>query len=221
MPFAGFDDFREVYNPANAIIRMGNDLCQVCGSEITGGGEKYCSRECTTKGITKDKVEKTCPNCEKEFEMYPSDAKRGRRYCSHECSVEHYEYARGEEHHLYNRTTSECEMCGDEFEHIPSKDRSFCSYECVGEWCSKYRDYPTGPDNPNWEGGTGRITQSQRWKNLRDEMVERDNGRCQECGFDENLHVHHIQPLSEGGDPYNPDNLKTLCKTCHRAKHFS
>lgn len=199
--------------------------CEVCGGdfETYKADQKYCSRDCMSESFTKEKVEKTCPNCSTEFELYPSGDERGRKFCSTECANEYKRKngASGEDHWLYNRETSTCEWCGDDFEHLPSKERRFCSYDCSSSWQSEFRDYPQGPDNPNWSGGTGRITQSDRWKNLRDKMVERDNGRCQECGFDENLHVHHIEPLSEGGDPYNPDNLITLCRTCHRGKHFN
>jgi transcriptional regulator NrdR family protein len=46
----------------------------------------------------------------------------------------------------------------------------------------------------------------------------RDGNKCQKCGEEEDLHVHHIEPISEGGDNDNL-NLITVCADCHRAIH--
>ena len=31
--------------------------------------------------------------------------------------------------------------------------------------------------------------------------------------------VHHVQPIRDGGDPWDRDNLKSLCAKCHNAEH--
>lgn len=55
---------------------------------------------------------------------------------------------------------------------------------------------------------------------LRMMILDRDNYQCKICGSspDDNIHirleVHHIRPWSEGGISL-PDNLITLCKSCH------
>jgi hypothetical protein len=49
-------------------------------------------------------------------------------------------------------------------------------------------------------------------------VLERDGHECQECYYDEELHIHHICPSVFGGTD-KLDNLITLCKTCHRKKH--
>lgn len=62
---------------------------------------------------------------------------------------------------------------------------------------------------------------------LRMAMLKRDEYRCRICGrraeryVDIELHVHHIRPHSQRG-PTHPDNLITLCHTCHKglAPHF-
>lgn len=57
-----------------------------------------------------------------------------------------------------------------------------------------------------------------RWRRM--EAIVRDEYECQECGDlggpegDAHLHVHHEKPLSEGGT-HDPENLVTLCKSCH------
>ena len=30
--------------------------------------------------------------------------------------------------------------------------------------------------------------------------------------------VDHVKELKDGGDPWDPDNLQTLCKECHAKK---
>jgi 5-methylcytosine-specific restriction enzyme A len=31
--------------------------------------------------------------------------------------------------------------------------------------------------------------------------------------------VHHVVPISEGGEPLDPSNLRALCNWCHSARH--
>ena len=58
----------------------------------------------------------------------------------------------------------------------------------------------------------------RKWQLLRLRIFERDGWRCCECGKAGRLECDHVIPLSQGGDPYNPGNLQTLCVTCHVAK---
>lgn len=54
------------------------------------------------------------------------------------------------------------------------------------------------------------------------EVKERDGMQCRNCKCDDpdNLHVHHVVPLSIGGRDH-PDNGVTLCTECHNAVHDS
>ena len=58
---------------------------------------------------------------------------------------------------------------------------------------------------------------------LRNQIRERDKGRCQECGLKVGKetgfegHLHHIVPKSDGGED-QIDNLITLCFFCHATK---
>lgn len=72
-------------------------------------------------------------------------------------------------------------------------------------WANRNYTKPTGayPDN---------------WSEIRQEVLERDEYRCGNCGSTDNLHVHHIVPLSLGGSNL-PSNLRTLCKSCHQRLH--
>lgn len=55
--------------------------------------------------------------------------------------------------------------------------------------------------------------------NTRQYVLHRDGYRCVCCGANKNvkLHVHHLESRKVGGNA--PDNLLTLCESCHRAYH--
>jgi hypothetical protein len=56
--------------------------------------------------------------------------------------------------------------------------------------------------------------------NTREYVLFRDGHRCQWCqgtSKDHRLNVHHIETRKSGGD--RPDNLITLCETCHDLLH--
>jgi DNA-directed RNA polymerase subunit M/transcription elongation factor TFIIS len=57
-----------------------------------------------------------------------------------------------------------------------------------------------------------RITQE-----VKDKVWRRDEGKCVECGSNENLEFDHIIPLSKGGaNTYR--NIQLLCEPCNRKK---
>ena len=58
----------------------------------------------------------------------------------------------------------------------------------------------------------------RRWANLRLKILDRDGYKCVLCGRHGQLEIDHIKPLTNGGDIYNPNNLQTLCKFCHKLK---
>jgi RRXRR protein/HNH endonuclease len=56
--------------------------------------------------------------------------------------------------------------------------------------------------------------------NVREYVLARDEHRCQWCAGsskDALLHVHHLESRKTDGD--SPDNLITLCQTCHELLH--
>ena len=52
-----------------------------------------------------------------------------------------------------------------------------------------------------------------QWKN---EVKQRDGNACRRCGFENNLHVHHIKPFKKYPEfATELDNGLTLCGNCH------
>lgn len=67
------------------------------------------------------------------------------------------------------------------------------------------------------------IYSTDRWHELRLVAMERDGYLCVECakkGLTVGAQiVHHIRPIRSGGDPWELDNLESLCRDCHKEKH--
>lgn len=58
------------------------------------------------------------------------------------------------------------------------------------------------------------------WYAFRNYILKRDNFKCCACNNKNNLHIHHIIPVSEDIDlMYGEDNCLTLCSKCHHKKH--
>lgn len=77
--------------------------------------------------------------------------------------------------------------------------------------------------NPDIEGEEYQNGEQKDSWNMREYILYRDNHTCQHCKGKSNdviLQVHHIIPRKEGGSD-RPDNLLTLCKTCHENHHKS
>lgn len=74
--------------------------------------------------------------------------------------------------------------------------------------------------NPNIQGEQYQQGEQMGFCNVREYVLFRDNYTCQHChgkSGDKVLNVHHIESRQTGGDA--PNNLITLCETCHRAYH--
>ena len=49
-------------------------------------------------------------------------------------------------------------------------------------------------------------------------VIQRDHHKCTRCGARQNLQCHHVVPKAENGK-FRPENLVTLCESCHVAHH--
>ena len=60
------------------------------------------------------------------------------------------------------------------------------------------------------------------WQRVRLRVLDRDGWTCQLRGPGCTLvagTVDHIRALSEGGDPYDPANLRAACRHCNYSRH--
>ena len=60
-----------------------------------------------------------------------------------------------------------------------------------------------------------------RWQAARKAVFRRDGWRCTACGRPGRLEAHHVTPLEKepNQDPYDPNDLATLCRSCHIDLH--
>lgn len=56
------------------------------------------------------------------------------------------------------------------------------------------------------------------WAEISKERKKTDGYKCVKCGATTGLSVHHVVPLSRGGDN-GQSNLRTLCETHHKSEH--
>jgi N6-L-threonylcarbamoyladenine synthase len=74
--------------------------------------------------------------------------------------------------------------------------------------------------NPDVEGAEYQQGPQMGFWNSREYVLFRDQYKCQHCrgkSKDKILNVHHVETRKTGGD--SPDNLITLCETCHKIIH--
>ena len=74
--------------------------------------------------------------------------------------------------------------------------------------------------NPDISGEEYQQGEQLGWANVREYVLFRDGHECQCChgkSGDHVLNVHHIESRMTGGNA--PNNLITLCKTCHQRYH--
>lgn len=74
--------------------------------------------------------------------------------------------------------------------------------------------------NPNISGTEYQQGSQLGFWNIREYVLCRDEHKCQCCkgkSKDKILNVHHIESRKTGGD--SPNNLITLCETCHKGYH--
>lgn len=89
-------------------------------------------------------------------------------------------------------------------------------------YCDKHKAEASGwsrrDDKP---GSTTARGYGHAWARLRESILRRDNGLCQECLRNGRValatHVDHIIPKSRGGSD-DPGNLQSLCVACHKSK---
>ena len=62
-----------------------------------------------------------------------------------------------------------------------------------------------------------RVLESSRWRALRERCLRRSGGRCELCGQDRYLEVHHLTYERAGRERLG--DLQVLCRRCHERAH--
>jgi hypothetical protein len=127
---------------------------------------------------------------------------------------------KGEKNHNYGKHLSEetKKKMSDakKGENSPNYGKHFSE-----ETKQKMSDAKKGKNHPNYKGGISLKEfeeafgmEPEEWKKLAQEIRIRDNFTCQLCGKKNATDVHHIIPRRIRIDN-SPDNLITLCRSCH------
>ena len=200
---------------------------------------RFCSAECRNKYFSNYKKIKNCLFCGKEF----NDRKGGKRkYCSQKCF---WESLKGKPTTNKEKIKKYCLFCGKGFEVLPSRTKKqYCSRECscksrIGvsrnvtcagwnkgkKWSkeiikkfsiAKINLYLNKENHPRWMGGKSFEPYSLDWTNtLKKEIRQRDNYTCQLCGCRQEDTTHLVHHINYNKKNCNPDNLITLCRSCH------
>jgi 5-methylcytosine-specific restriction protein A len=106
----------------------------------------------------------------------------------------------------------------------PIKPRKPCAApRCPGLTRTKYCDqhaHLDKQDKRRWDSRRGNKVErgyGGSWEKARG-MFLRNNPLCYDCGRTAVL-VHHIRPISDGGERLSFDNMRSLCVPCHGKRH--
>lgn len=207
-----------------------NCTCKWCGKEFLRRPcdfheNNFCSRKCCDKGKfrkPRKMIERKCQICGKIFTVKPDVIKKinGGKFCSLSCK------GKSRTGKIFTSIEKICEICNKKFHVKPSSMKQkyqrgrFCSGECYGIWRSMYL---VKEKNSAWLGGISFEPYGLEFnKQLKEQIRERDNYVCQECGFHQGLlkkklNIHHVDYNKKNN---NPENLISLCSSCHMQTGF-
>ena len=97
-----------------------------------------------------------------------------------------------------NRIENGVKICRNCDNPVKKGRRHYCSTKCMAEFI-----------------------RNNQWRWVRKDVLRRDNYRCSICDKrfrKSQLDVDHIIPVRIGGELFRKENLRTLCKECHKAK---
>ena len=166
-----------------------------------------CKNILTENGIdwkiwsnSKKETHRYCLKCGKEIE---GNDKKRRKFCSHACSASFNNEQRA-------KKIKVCKNCGKE---LSGRQKVFCSIECQNDY--EYKQYIE-----KWKNGELMCDTCEISRHIRRYLFERNDGKCQLCGWDKENPVTHKVPLQIhhiDGDCTNnkEENLQLLCPNCH------
>jgi 5-methylcytosine-specific restriction endonuclease McrA len=180
-----------------------------------------------------------CKDCKKELNENSEYYKTER---CHSCNAK-YRYQKNEHpfikligKHSWNYKGIEnfckCTDCGNKISKVTyyrgKRCRSCESKRRIKLGITGYSDKNIGENNTNWQGGISKLPYSFEFTlELKEQIRNRDNHTCQNCGMTEEEHlivvgkvltIHHIDYNKENCDK---DNLITLCGSCNTRANFN
>jgi 5-methylcytosine-specific restriction endonuclease McrA len=118
---------------------------------------------------------------------------------------------RGEKNSRWKGGKPKCKKCGKQLTHYNTKLCFKCNHELM-----------VGKLSPNWLGGKSLENYTTNWtETLKTSIRQRDGYACQFCGKhqeNKSFSIHHIDYDKKN---CNPNNLITLCKSCHTKTNFN
>jgi len=162
-----------------------------------------------------------CPVCTTRKYRYPSELKRGYKYCSKKCwytILPKNQSVCPKRRAILDKARTLRNLQDPEYR----KRRSEISKRLYTEGKIKPR---YGAENNLWKGGIASTQNIMRhrkeYKDWRKLVYERDDYTCQDCGQrGGELHAHHIKPFAEYPKlRYVVNNGLTLCQPCHSKHH--
>ena len=159
---------------------------------------------------------KVCPGCGKKSERLKGE--KPKLFCNRDCwrkrRLELWKH-----HHPPNREWKQCERCGKKY--LPSPfirwKSKYCGNRCKSAAVKK---------NTYWEkreqilNNDRKSLRKRKWDGNWLKALERDDHKCQFCGSQKRVLVHHKD--GEGEHRKNNhalNNLQTICYQCHRDMH--
>jgi hypothetical protein len=219
--------------------KEGEGICPVCGKEtsfinLRKGYCKFCSKECAKSGENNPMYGK---HLSEEAREKISDAQKG-RHPSEETRKKLSDAQKGKHHtEETKKKISDAlkgknnpnygKRCSEETKKKLSDANKGKHYHSE-EIRKRISDANKGENNPNYKGGTSikefeeaYNMELEQWKELAQKIRKRDNFTCQLCGKKSATDVHHIIPRRIKIDN-SPDNLITLCRSCHaKVEHLT
>lgn len=163
-----------------------------------------------------------------------SEAKKGWKMSEkskHKLSISKMGQNSGSKSHLWKggKIKSSCKECGKEFYHKKSRKGIFCSRSCKwknNEWRkNQFKDVKRdnfGEKNHNWRGGKSFEPYPLNWnETLKRSIRERDHYSCRICLKQQESYAFHVHHIDYNKNNCNPNNLITLCKSCHTKTNFN
>lgn len=187
-------------------------ICPVCGNEFKISQSRiglvnHCSIECYMESIELNKITIICKYCGDEFKVNPGD--KYKQYCSKECYDNNKS---GENNPMFGRKQ-------------PDSAKQIISEKADKRWDDMEERIlqscrMLGISREEWNGFTNKsddLYYSQKYKQWRTSVYQRDDYTCQMCGErGGKLNGHHIYKVSDYPELiFEINNGITLCYDCH------